>query len=179
MLDSGINAGYAAPSAEMVCVKPHVGVSHDGKKCDTFELRVNILPDKDLGLVGELGIIAVSENTHRLAYWTADAGWSPYTDERLLKPVQQDLKKITSKNKYITFTGSGDDLCKLSNGHNFNVYAWYAGLNGARFNQIDRFMKKFEIEGWQAENLWNSLFFYEANMRKQVKRLYSHTCPPQ
>lgn len=137
---------------------------------------MRIAADGDAGLQGGVGVFATSEETQGLAYWTEDRGWAPYSDTELIKPAQRGLKKLETTREYVVFKGRNEGLCKLSNGQSFNVYAWHASLTAIQVTQVITFLKRFDITGWQAENYWNSLLFYQANIHKKGGLVFTHHC---
>lgn len=163
---------FAGQSAEMVCIN---------NPCDHYELHVNITSNGDAGLPGVYGVIAIAgqppDKSSNIAYWTEDNAWSPYSDNTLIKPTDDSLKKLKANRDLVIFRGSKEELCKLSNGHSFNLFAWHVGLKADQIRKTRLFLDKFQITGWQAANFWNSVLFYEANMQKKVGWVYSQTCP--
>lgn len=170
----------AGQSAEMLCVNGDTAnnKSQEADKCATYELHVSITADQDTGQRGAYGIFAISENPSRVAYWTEEKGWSPYSDVELIKPTEISLKKLDVKREYVVFKGSHENFCKLSNGYNINLFAWRVTLNPVEIKKYASFLKRFDITGWQAENFMNSILFYQANVQKKIGLVYSNTCPP-
>ena len=165
------NQAYAGQSAEMVCTN---------NPCDRYELHVNITSEGDAGLPGAYGVIAIAgqppNKSSNIAYWTEDNTWSPYSDNTLIKPTDDSLKKLKATRDLVVFRGRKEELCRLSNGHSFNLFAWHVGLKADQIRKTQLFLDKFQITGWQAENFWNSVLFYEANKQKKVGWVYSQTC---
>jgi len=166
LMISASNA-IASQTAELVCA---------GGSCETYELHVHVSTGQDAGHQGAFGIFAVSESNQGVAYWTEANGWLPYSDRDLIKPTGRGLRTLEPRRDYIVFRGSKGALCKLSNGQSFNLYAWHSAMTVNQINRVKSFLNRFEITGWQAENYWNSILFYQATALKKGGMVFTQTC---
>lgn len=167
-ISNDVNAGQTATKA---CLNT---------QCDQFELHVTFSSDTDRGLTGAFGIIATLPDPRfkagNTAFWTIERGWIPLVEGALIQPTEQSLFPLPATRDYVIFRGSNEDLCKISNGHGFNLFAWHAGLKAYQVRTYQSFLNKYEIAGWQADNFMYSVLFYEANKQKNVGKVYSHNC---
>ena len=162
----------AGQSAQIICLE---GDQAQSGECPKFKLQIKIRNDKETGMRGANGIFATSDNG-LVAYWTEDNGWVSYTEDSLIKPVRPGLRVLETEREYEVFAGSQETLCKMSRGHNFNLYAWHVGLGEAQIKKTQAFLTRFSITGWQAENFLNSTMFYLSTTKKQGGLVYSVSC---
>jgi hypothetical protein len=170
---------FAGQKADLVCVSNKQAVVK-GKTtfaCDTYELRVNISSEKEAGEMGVFGIYAIAEKNAQMAYWTENNGWSTYTEDDLIQPVNNNLKNIEANKEYIVYEGSLDGLCKLSNGKSFNLYAWHAVISPSQLKAVKTFIQRYEITGYQARNFFNMYLLHLADSRKTDGLIFNHSCP--
>ena len=127
--------------------------------------------------MGVFGIYAIAEKSANMAYWSESNGWSPYTEDDLIQPVNSKLRNIEANKEFIVYKGSLDGLCKLSNGNSFNLFAWHAVISPGQLQAVNTFIKRYEITGYQARNFFNMYLLNLADARKTDGLIFSHTCP--
>ncbi|HAF43529.1 MAG TPA: hypothetical protein DCK83_00930 [Gallionellaceae bacterium] len=164
----------AKATATRLCVAPD---------CSRIEIRVSFEAGADAGKPGAFGVLATTrENSPKTgvgnaAYWTTSGGWLPLRHGELVSPATPFFARLPGSKEYVIFEGTKEDICRLSQDRSFNVFAWHVGLSQSQFQGIESFMSKYEIDGWQADNLLNSVLFYEANKQRKVSLVYTVTCP--
>lgn len=163
---------FAAQKAEILCVK----AGDDPKTCSQYEIHAVIDTGKDAGLRGGYGILSIAKDTGQIAFWTEDNGWTPYSDDYLIKATEPTLKELAPHKDYIVFKGSAEELCKLSNHKTFNMYAWHYGFSKAEFEQYRQFISRFKIKSQHAETIWNSLMFSKSRNAKRAGLIYTKEC---
>lgn len=170
LLIAGI--AQAAQKAEVVCTK----AEGQEQKCSEFEIRVVIETGKDVGLSGAYGIVSLSTDSGKTAFWTEEGGWSPYNNQHLLKAAEPAIRKLLPRKEFVIFKGSEQQLCILSNHKSFNLYAWYYGFNASELQKYRQFVKRFEIQGQHEENFWNAIMFYKSGQENKAGLIYSKEC---
>jgi hypothetical protein len=163
---------FAGQSARLVCMERDASKTQD---CLKLKIQVVVKNDRDAGKQGVNGVFALLDNG-LVAYWTEMGGWAPYSDDNLIKPVMPGLKKLDVMGEYEVFSGNRDALCKLSDGHSFNLYAWHAALSKTEIQKVQATISRYAIEGWQAENYWNSALLYMALSKQQAGLVHSVDC---
>lgn len=159
---------YATPKANVTCV------DGSGIQCKAYEMRVAFDIEGSAGRRGGYGIVARSKNDGKLAYWTEDQGWNALQKDILLKATEPTVKKLEAHKEFLVYRGP--DMCKLTNNKSFELYAWYYGLMPDDFNNIRKFISRFEIKDQYAENFWNSILFSKALKEKQSVLVFSKEC---
>jgi len=148
-------------------------------ECSQFELHIKITSDREVGLRGVYGVLAVikepASHDGQVAYWTEDNQWTPLGGGEIIKP-SGDLMPLKKEHDLVVFTGSHEDLCQLTHGNDVNLFAWHVGLKQSQLNATNDFLHRFGIVGWQATNFRDSLYFYEANHHNGAGWVYSYTC---
>lgn len=162
----------ATEKVDILCLK----AQENSKKCDEFEIHVIIESGKSTGLRGGYGIVSIAKETNQAAYWTEQGGWSPYSEQHLIKATDPALKKLESRKEFIIFKGTEQQLCKLSNQKTFDIYAWHYGFSDADFNKTRKFTERFDIKGAYLENIWNAIMVYKSGAEKKTSLVYSKEC---
>lgn len=151
--------------------------------CNLIEIRINIDAGADAGKPGAFGILATTlandpvDGAGKVSYWTSSNGWLPLSKGSLVRPADSPYPRIPGSKEYVIFSGRKDDLCKLSRGFGFNVFAWHVGLDQTQHLHLMNFLDRFEIVGEQQNNFLSSVLFYEANKQRKVSLVYTVTCP--
>jgi hypothetical protein len=162
----------AAEKVDIVCLK----AQEDSSKCEKFDIRVSIETGKDAGLRGGYGVVSISRETNQAAFWTEMEGWSAYNEEYLLRATNPGLKKLEPRKEFVIFSGTEQQLCKLSNQKSFDIYTWHHGFDEASFTKTRKFTERFEIRGQYLENFWNSIMVYKSVAEKKTTLVYSKEC---
>lgn len=131
------NSAIAGQSSEWVCV--HFSETDHGPVCDSFELRVHITSDADVGRPGAFGIGAQLSNG-QMAYWTSTGGFEEFKSG-LVPPADGYYQALPVSRDYVVYRGLKNGVCALSGGENFDLYAGYGALSAEKEQQVNSLLK--------------------------------------
>lgn len=153
--------------------------------CADIEVKVRIDAGVDAGRRGVFGLVAVASTTEdgkdRVAFWIVNGEMGRWVGLKLgdpLRPAGPLYTRLPKEREYVIFVGKKERLCDES-GADFNIFAWHASIEEAKYQRLSKFMDRFEITGMQADNLLSAELFYEAYKNGHVNLVKTIECPSQ
>lgn len=131
------NSAIAGQSSAWVCV--HFSESDDGPVCDSYELRVHITTGADAGRPGAFAIGARLTNG-QMAYWTSTGGFEEFKSG-LASPADGYYQSLPASRDYVVYRGSKKNICALSGGEGFDLFAGYGALSAEKEQQVNSLLQ--------------------------------------
>jgi len=127
------DVALAGQSASLDCVQWGGG---DNPECVTYELKVTITSDSDVGRPGAFGIGAqISDG--KMGFWTVANGWQSMMGG-LVPPVDGYYQALPASRSYLVYRGPYSGLCSLSGLQPFDLYAAHGALSPANEHTVSQ-----------------------------------------
>jgi len=126
----------AGQSATWTCVEWNN--NGDDPVCVKYELKVRITTDQDAGRPGAFGVGA-QLGDGQLVQWTVARGFEAYT-AAMAEPSDGYYAALPAVKEFVVYRGTARELCTLSGGLGFTLYAAHGILTPEKEAQVNQLL---------------------------------------